>query len=358
MRKLSFILALALVMFSAVSALAQRAVIRGKVMEGGQPVPNADIQLLNKENGQKYLLKTDKHGEFMNIGIAFGVYEITLKVNGQQRYQNFVKMDEDKDMGTIDLVKEQKAAQERAEQQLTPEQRKKIQEEREAQQREQNKVKNLNQMLADAKAAEESGNFEGAVQMLTQATQVDPNRDILWARLGSANLAAAAKNTDREAAKGQWTQAAEDYKKALALKPNDGGYHNNLGQAYMKLGQIDDAIKEYNTSAQLDPANAGMYYFNLGAVLTNANKPDDAIAAFDKALAIDPNRADAYYWKGVNLLAKATLKDNKMVAPPGTADALNKYLELQPQGQYAQPAKELLASIGESIQTEFKKKKK
>jgi len=67
-----------------------------------------------------------------------------------------------------------------------------------------------------------------------------------------------------------------------------------------------------------------------GAVLTNAGKGDDAIAAFDKCIAADPTRADAYYQKGVNLIGKATLQGDKTIAPPGTAEAFNKYLELQP----------------------------
>ena len=57
-----------------------------------------------------------------------------------------------------------------------------------------------------------------------------------------------------------------------------------------------------------------------------------AIVAFDKCIAADPNRADAYYQKGVNLIGKATLQGDKMVAPPGTAEAFQKYLELRPPG--------------------------
>jgi len=100
-----------------------------------------------------------------------------------------------------------------------------------------------------------------------------------------------------------------------------------------------------------------MFYFNLGAVLTNTGKVDDAIASFKKSIAADPNRADSYYWLGVNMIGKATLQGDKMVAPEGTADAFNKYLELQPNGQFAQPAKDMLASIGSSVQTSFGKKK-
>ena len=72
-----------------------------------------------------------------------------------------------------------------------------------------------------------------------------------------------------------------------------------------------------------------------------------------------PPVADPYYQKGVNLLAKATLsKDGKMVPAPGTAEALNKYLELAPDGKYAQAAKDLLTSIGAPVQTSFGTRKK
>jgi tetratricopeptide (TPR) repeat protein len=345
----------AFVVLSALSALAQRVAIRGKVTEGGQPIQGAEVQLVNPENGQKYTMKTDKKGEYMNIGIQYGPYEITVTTNGQLRYKDKINMNGDQDKD-IDLKKEAVAAQERAEKELTPEQRKALQEQRAKTEQEQNKVKNLNQMLAQAKQAEDSGNYDQAVTMLQQATQVEANQPILWARLGSAYLEAGGKATGDQA-KADFTEAAKAYEKAIALKPTDGGYHNNLGQAYVKLGKTEDAIKEYNTAAQNDPANAAMYYFNLGAILTNSNKPDEAIAAFDKALAVDPNRADAYYWKAVALLGKATTKDNKMIAPQGTAESLNKYLELQPDGKYASAAKELLASIGAPVQTQFKKTK-
>ena len=72
----------------------------------------------------------------------------------------------------------------------------------------------------------------------------------------------------------------------------------------------------------------------------------------------DPTRADAYYWKGVNMIGKATLgQGGKMVAPEGTAEAFQKYLELQPTGTYADAAKQMLASIGATVETSFGKKK-
>jgi hypothetical protein len=58
------------------------------------------------------------------------------------------------------------------------------------------------------------------------------------------------------------------------------------------------------------------------------------------------------------MIGKATLQGDKMVAPPGTADAFQKYLELQPTGTYADAAKQMLASIGSSVETKFGTKKK
>ena len=116
-------------------------------------------------------------------------------------------------------------------------------------------------------------------------------------------------------------------------------------------------MAEYQAAAQADPTNAATDYFNIGAIYTNTGKVDDAVTAFNKTIELKPDRADAYYWKGVNMIGKATLKGDKMVAPEGTADAFNKYLELDPNGKYADAAKQMLASIGASIETTYGKQK-
>ena len=137
-----------------------------------------------------------------------------------------------------------------------------------------------------------------------------------------------------------------------------------MGQAQAKAGKLDDAAKSYSQAAQLDPAGAGMYYFNLGGALTNANIQNDpemrkaAVQAFDKAIAADPNKADAYYWKGSNLIGLATLQGDKMVAPDGTAEAFQKYLELQPAGPHSAEAKAMLESLGAKVETSFGTNKK
>jgi len=319
----------------------------GKLIVGGS------VEYLSSETGRKYTVKTNGKGEFLSLGIAPGKYKVTLysKDNQVLFYFNSVNvtLDEETNILNFDLQKEKANAQP----QMTEEQKKEL----EKRQKENATIKTLNAKLAEAKAATDAGNFDQAVAVLAEAAQVDPNRDLIWFKLGDAYRSSAGKETDSAAKTKKFEQAVESYNKAIAIKPT-GAYYNNMGEAAAKSGKVDEAVKAYNQAAQLEPASAGQYYFNLGAVLTNTGKVDEAIDAFKKAIVADPNRADAYYWTGVNLLGKATLKGDKMVAPEGTAEAFNKYLELQPTGQFAQPAKDMLASIGASVETSFGTKKK
>ncbi len=334
------------------AAWGQMATVKGYVHDvQGNPVPGATVQMVNNENGRKYELKTSAKGEYFSLGITPGRYDINVLKDGRQLF--FLKgvgitLDKQENVVNIDLKKEQ-AAQAT---QVSPEQKKREEE----QQKEVTKLKGLNDKLAQAHAAEEAGNPQQAVAVLTEATQIDATQPVIWGALAEAERMVAQKQTDPAEKKAAYTRAIDSYKKAIALKP-DAGYYNNMADAEARSGDTQGAIEAYKQAATLDPTNAAQYYFNEGAVLTNTGKVDDAIQAFDKAIQADPNRADAYYWKGVNMLGKATLKGNKMEAPPGTAEAFNKYLELQPNGQFAQPAKDMLASIGASVETSFGKQK-
>jgi len=343
------------------AALAQATgTVKGTVKDpDGKPIAGAVVQYVSSETGRKYELKTNNRGEFFSLGVAPGKYTVTLLKDGKELFHYNgvpVTLDEEQNRLDIDLQKEQqKAAQGQG---LSPEQQKQMQQQKEKAQKEQLTVKSLNEKLAAARAAMQGGTPEQAVQAMTEATQIDPNRDLIWFTLGDAYAAQAKKTeaTDRAAAKPLYDQAIQAYQKAIAIKPA-ADYYNNLAQSQAKAGQTDQAIQAYSQAAQLDPTRAAMFYFNEGAVLTNTGKVDDAIEAFKKAIAADPNRADSYYWLGVNMIGKATLQGDKMVAPPGTADAFNKYLELQPTGPFAEPAKQMLASIGASVETSFGKKK-
>ena len=340
----------------------------------GNPIADAVVVWANQDNGQKYTLKTNKKGEYFSLGIAPGTYIITLYKNAEDVKANkelfhFNKFQVTLDENVLDFDLKKQAEDTAKGQGLTPEQIKQMQEQKAKAEKEKATVGQLNEKLSAANAAIQAGDYDTAIASLNEANQTDATRDLIWFKLGDAYRLSVAKQTDPAEKQKRLDSAVEAYQKAIQIKqgadnskdPNANktlaAYYNNLAEAYDKSNKVDDAIKTYAMAAQADPTNATQYYFNTGAVCTNHGKVDDAIAAFDKVIAADPNKADAYYWKGVNMIGKATLQGDKMVAPPGTAEAFQKYLELQPSGANADAAKQMLASIGASIETSYGKKK-
>lgn len=320
----------------------QTATVKGYAKdENGKPITDATVEFENMENGRKTTLKLNNKGEYFSMGMVPGNYNAQLIKNGQTIDSfNRIPISTGQELVVnFDIAKDRKNAG------ISEEQMKKAEEVN----KQNEKIKALNAQLKEAVDLEKAGNYDQAIQILQQAAQAEPKRDLLWAYLGEANLKAK-----------KYPEAADAYQKALAIDPNKGGYHAGLAEAYAKgtPPQMDKAVAEYNAAAAAEPANAAMYYFNEGALFTNTGKTTEAIAAFDKAIAADPTRADAYYWKGVNMMGSATTgKDGKFVAPPGTAEAFQKYLELKPDGPLAQPAKDMLASMGSSVETTFGKQK-
>jgi tetratricopeptide (TPR) repeat protein len=342
----------------------------------GKPIADAVVVFANQDNGQKYSLKTDKKGTYFSLGITAGTYNVTLYRNAEDVKANkelfhYNKFPVTLEEVTLDFDMKKEAEEAAKGQGMTPEQAKQAQESQENVKKANLTIKALNEKIVAANTAMKAGDFDTAISTMTEATQVDATRDVLWAMLGDAFRGSALKQTDPAEKSKRLQEAVTDYQKAIDMKqkametapkkPEDSkqlaGYYNNLGEALGRSGKAEDAVKAYTQAAQSNPEGAAGYYYNAGAVLTNAGKVDDAIAAFDKCIAADPTKADAYYQKGVNLIGKATLQGDKMVAPPGTAEAFNKYLELAPTGPYADVAKQMLASIGAPIETGFGKKK-
>ncbi|MDR3747167.1 MAG: tetratricopeptide repeat protein [Acidobacteriota bacterium] len=329
-----------LVGLSAIPALAQAGSVKGSAKdENGKAIADATVELDNVETGKKVTTKTNGKGEYTAMGLPPGAYNAILIDKDGKRIDAFGKVPVAASQETpvnFDLKKD-KAGGPSAEEVKKYEAAKAANE----------KIKGLNAILAQARDLDKAGNYDQSIALLQPAAEQNPAQDLLWGYLGDAYRGAK-----------KYPEAIDAYGKALQLKPKNGGYMSGLADAYAKAGQTDKAVQEYNAAAEAEPANAGTYYFNEGAVFTNTGKVDEALAAFDKVIAADPTRADAYYWKGVNLVGKATTgKDGKFVAPPGTAEAFQKYLELKPDGPNAEAAKQMLASIGASVETSYGKGK-
>ncbi len=337
----------------------------------GKPIVQAEVEWVGIESGHTYKLKTNNKGEYFSLGIVPGKYNVKLSKDGKELFHiNNISVGLEETEVPFDLKKEQ--ANQAAGQGLTPEQAKAKADAAAKSAVETKTVGTLNEKLNAARTASAAGDYDTAIATLNEANQIDNSRDLIWYSLGDAYRMSATKQTDPAEKQKRFETAAADYQKAIDLRaasdvaqkdPDNNvkmaAYYNNLADAYQRARKVDDAVANYTKAAQLDPAHAAGYWFNIGAVLTNAGKLDDAIAAFDKVIAADPTKAEAYYQKGINLIGKETIgKDGKATAPPGTAEAFQKYLELEPNGRFAQPAKDMLASIGASVETGFGNKKK
>ena len=336
----------------------------------GKFIVQAEVEWYGVETGRKYTLKTNNKGEYFSLGVVPGNYNVKLSKDGKELFHlNGVHVGLEELKTDFDLKKELTTTA--AAQGMTADQAKAKAEAAEKNAKENKTIGTLNEKLRAANASIDAGDYEAAIATLNDANQIDNTRDPIWGSLADAYRLSGPKQTDPAEKQKRFDMAITSYQKAIELRgasesakkdPDNSkkmaGYYNNLADACAKASKTDDAIANYNKAIELDPTHQSMYLFNEGAILTNAGRGDEAIVAFDKVIAADPTRAAAYYWKGVNLIAKETTdKDNKVIAPPGTAEAFQKYLELQPTGPYAEGAKGMLASIGATVETGFGKKK-
>ena len=367
--------ALLFLMASAIGALAQTTTVQGFVKDPSGPVAGAQVLLKDIDTGRKYPLKTDKKGKFFSIGITPGKFDVTVSKDNKVLYttQFQATLQQDVNELDIDLTPAQpgqaaappppQPGMQQKQPKLTEEQKKQIEEinKKNAEiQQENAKIGNLNTLLKQAQADMQAKNYDQAVTTMQQAEQADNGQHHqVYGVLGAAYLndkkypeAVDALNKAVQLATSGTAAAAPNTKTMLA------SYYDNLGQAYAKSGKIPEAVDAYNKEVEQDPTHASQAYYNEGAVLTNAGKTDEANAAFTKSIQADPNHADSYYQRAINSLQKATVdKSGKMVAPPGTVDDFNKYLELQPTGPYAEGAKQMLDTLGAKVQTQYGKKK-
>ncbi len=71
--------------------------------------------------------------------------------------------------------------------------------------------------------------------------------------------------------------------------------YNNRGMVFLKAGQMDKAILDFDKAITLDPAYAKAYY-NRGSAFEQMGELDKAIADYKKTIALDPLYYEAYYY--------------------------------------------------------------
>ena len=92
--------------------------------------------------------------------------------------------------------------------------------------------------------------------------------------------------------KGDFEHAIPLLKEALANKPNDEGYHENLGICYAMKGDFDNSIKEFDSAIKLktkfEKVDARIF-MNLALSWQNKGNKQKADEYFQKAFQLDPS---------------------------------------------------------------------
>ena len=88
-------------------------------------------------------------------------------------------------------------------------------------------------------------------------------------------------------------QAAEYFRRAIALRDDYPQAHHNLGSVLATLGQHDEATREFERAVELEPRYA-MGHVKLGITALDAGRTAEAKKEFQAALHWQPNDAAAH----------------------------------------------------------------
>ena len=100
------------------------------------------------------------------------------------------------------------------------------------------------------------------------------------------------------AQQGQLDQARPRFEQAIALKPAFVEAHNNLGNVLRDLGKLTEAAARFRQTLALRPDNFQAHN-NLGNVLLNLGQLNEAAACFAQTIALRPDYAEAHSNLGI-----------------------------------------------------------
>jgi tetratricopeptide (TPR) repeat protein len=275
----------------AAPAQAQTGTARGKVLDmQGQPIVDAKV-LIEFQGGitRKFETKTNKKGEYMQVGMQPGPYRITASKDGYQPAVSDVRIA----LGDPTQIPDFKLA-------------------------------TMAQAAAAAGSpvAELRASFQKAVELQT-AGKLDEAEAAYKAIIEKApDVPEVYQNLGAVLAQKKDVAGAEAaFLKALELRPDATDASTQLAKLYQENGQPEKAIAIMEKSAGANPADAKAQ-FNRGIFLLNAYKNEEAAAAFEAAIKADPNLAEAYFRLGALMVGQGKV--------PEAIQHLEKYLTLNP----------------------------
>lgn len=125
---------------------------------------------------------------------------------------------------------------------------------------------------------------ERALEVLKQATTLDPNNAEAHLRLGMSLAALGQKDESEE----QYKKAVELFRKRIQDGSKDSADYFYLGEAYNFLNRDEDAVRAYRQATQLKSDDEEAWY-QLGSSLNKLARYTEAIGAFQKALELQPD---------------------------------------------------------------------
>lgn len=288
------VLAMAVTLAVSAPAFAQ-SIVKGTVMDAmGQPVDGASVLIESTDSARKAETKTNKKGEFLQVGLTSGNYNVTAsKGNLKQTLPLAVKQGDNRPLAF----------------QLTP-------------------GSGLSEADRKAQAAAQAA-AQGAVEALRAGRDdeaIAKFKEVIAAIPTCAdcynNLGLAYSH------KQQWGEAEAAFKKVIELKPDNADAYNGLATVYNAQKKFDDAVAASQKASQLGgSAGAGggggaEASYNQGVILFNAGKYADAKTQFDAATKADPQHSNAFYQLGMTSLNLGQI--------PEAVNALQTFLKLAP----------------------------
>jgi tetratricopeptide (TPR) repeat protein len=329
--------------------------IKGTVKdEAGKPMAGVTIAVKPDGGGQEITVTSDATGKYVKSGLAAGVYTITFTLNGDILYNGQTQIVAGHDRAVdcslgdpdVKLFRERAKAYAEASKRSDT-----IKGHYESGHNALTQAQDLRKQQLHA-PADQMDSFSPkitplatqAVTEFQQALELVGNND--EDRRSILGLVGDAYDT-----MGKYDDEAQALQKAAEINPPAAGYYNNLGNALAKAGKIDEAKAAYLKSGELDPANAAQAYRNFGAVLYNSGGLANPaiIEILKKATDGDPKNSQGWFLYGAALAANMQSKQegDKIIFTllPGTVEAYEKCIELDPNGPLATLARQGLEGL-------------
>jgi len=315
---------------------------------------NVTVAFTNTTTNQTFDTVTDGRGRYMRGGIPAGNYTVTLTFSGEVVYETVAVLAPGQEV-TLNInfmeLKAKDAADQEAAAQKAAEGRAKFAEmkvrfdaglaaleQAKATRMQMDKLPRDQQASLQGQFSQSSGTALTELSAALEAiSPTDANRGLVLARLGEAYELT-----------GKYADAASTYQLAVASKPDPASY-NNLGNSLARTGKVDEALAAYQKAIELDPTNTAVYWRNFAVGLYNSGRIKESLDPLKKATEADPNNAQAWYLMGAALVNTMEFKtEGDKVTPvmqPGTVEAYQKAIELDPGGPYAAQAKDGLEAL-------------